>query len=49
MSPAGGDLTTGEGRVADFGETIGKAYATARAAVELGGGVHDGQLVRRRR
>ena len=45
MSPAGGDLTTGEGRVADFGETIGTAYATAGAAVELGGGVHDGQVV----
>ena len=31
--------------MADFGETIGKAYATEGAAVELGTGVLDGELV----
>src|SRR4051812_36860274 len=30
--------------MAKFGETIGKAYATEGAAVELGTGVHDGAL-----
>ena len=31
--------------MADFGETIGKTYATEGAAIELGTGVHDGALV----
>src|SRR5262245_15977526 len=30
--------------MAEFGDTIGKAYATEGAAVELGTGVHDGEL-----
>src|SRR3954451_12773124 len=30
--------------MAEFGETIGKAYATDGAAVELGTGVHEGAL-----
>jgi hypothetical protein len=31
--------------MAEFGETIGKAYETEGAAVELGVGVHEGELV----
>jgi hypothetical protein len=29
----------------DFGKTIADAYQTTGAAIELGQGVHDGQLV----
>src|SRR5690349_12345057 len=36
--------STRRGAMAKFGETIGKAYATEGAAVELGTGVHDGEL-----